>query len=256
MPVGDDLTVILFVFGLAVTAAFTALSLIEKKRKNIIVTLFLIAFTLVAVGAAWIWLKDQAPKISMTIGQIAGSPVSWFVTLMFLAGAILFGKKGDKRTIREVSELMPLESKATLVENIYLVAGLTPQTTSTVLLLAQIKSPTARLRIVIEHSHHYRSLGSAGWTKPRQVHVADLKDLIKGQDIRITIASRNLESHDVWWGGEGDAAGNLITDAKSRAQIRFIDDKNDEQFYRFFLIRTSFDKPPYGVEIFGENELL
>ncbi len=121
------------------------------------------------------------------------------------------------------------------VRNIILAAGLTPQTTSPVLLIADAKS---------------------AWLKPRQVLLSSLQEIIKGQQIRIPVVTAKLDGSEIWWGGENDSAGNLIQKStKYRAQIRFIGSDNAEQTYRFCLLRTSLNEAPYIVEVFTEQDL-
>jgi hypothetical protein len=142
------------------------------------------------------------------------------------------------------------------VENINLAAGLMPQTTSPVLLIANARTTNERLRIVVEYSSYHRSLGWAGWLKPRQVLLKNLQEIIKGQQIRITVVTCKPDGSEIWWGDESDSAGNLIQKStKYRAQIRFIGSNNEEQVYRFCLLRTSMNEAPYIVEVFTEQDL-
>ena len=75
-------------------------------------------------------------------------------------------------------------------ENIILAAGLTPQTISPLLLIADAKTPNVRLRIVVEYSYLSRGhFGGPLWVKSRQVQLADLSGVIKGQQIRLPVVS-------------------------------------------------------------------
>lgn len=153
---------------------------------------------------------------------------------------------------REVEKSQTLSQ----VENVVVAAGLTPQTTNPALLTANVKSPNERLRIVLEYSFFYRAIESAGWTKHRQVQLADLRDVITGQQITVPVVSCKLNGDDVWWGGENDSAGNLIQKCiKYRAKLRFIGSNNEEQIHPFFLLRTSIDERPYIVEVFEGRDL-
>jgi hypothetical protein len=141
------------------------------------------------------------------------------------------------------------------VEVVALAAGLTPQTTTPVLLIAKAKTHHDRLRVVLEYSFFYRAMGSSGWTSPRQVQLADLKDIIRGQQLLLHVASCKQDGSDVWWGGESDLLGNLIQKStKYRAQIRFIGSNKDEQTYRFLLLRTSMNEAPFIAEVFTEQD--
>jgi hypothetical protein len=145
---------------------------------------------------------------------------------------------------------------AQYVDKIHIAAGMTPQTTVPVLLLSTAKTSNSRLRIVLEYSHFYTALGSAGWTAFRQITLADLKDVIAGQQINSHIATCKLDGSEMWWGGENDSSGNLIQKSiKYRAKIRFIVSGNDEQIFRFGLLRTSPNEKPYLAVVFTENDL-
>jgi hypothetical protein len=123
-------------------------------------------------------------------------------------------------------------------------------------LIADASTANARLRILVEYSSFHRSLGWAGWIKPRQVLLTDLKETIKGQQIRIAVVTCKLDGSEIWWGGENDSAGNLIQKStKYRAQIRFIGNNEKEQIFRFCLLRTSMDEAPYIAEVFTEQDL-
>ena len=262
MPVGDDLTIILFFVTLAVTALVTALSLLDLKRRIVVIFLFLLSVCFLAVGVSWPWFKDSFPKLRSPIEQIASSPVSWFSALMFLTAVALTiyrWKVASKQQLTNEpapSKSEPINSKALFLENIILAAGLTPQTTNPVLLIAKAKIPNDRLRVVLEYSYLHHAIGSAGWTSPRQVQLADLKDIIRGQEVRLHLVSCKLDGSEIGWGGEKDSAGNLIRkSSKYRAQIRFIGSDNEEQTYRFGLIRTSMNEAPYIAEVFTEQDL-
>jgi hypothetical protein len=142
------------------------------------------------------------------------------------------------------------------VERITLAAGMTPQTTVPVLLIAEARSGNEKLQIVVEYSSFGRSLGWAGWVKPRQVLLTSLRDVIKGQQIRVAVVTCKDDGSEVWWGGDTDSAGNLIRKStKYRARLKLIGDKAEEQHYRFCLLRTSLTEAPYIVEVFTEADL-
>lgn len=142
------------------------------------------------------------------------------------------------------------------VESVILAAGMTPQTTSPVLMIANAKSGNDKLQIVVEYSSFNRSLGWAGWLKPRQVLLQNLQDVIKGQQIRVPVVTCNTDASEVWWGGTNDGPGNLIQKStKYRAKLKLIGDDKQEQFFRFCLLRTSLSEAPYIVEVFTETDL-
>ena len=142
------------------------------------------------------------------------------------------------------------------VENIVLAAGLTPQTTSPVLLFADAKTANERLRVTVEYSSFSRSLSWAGWRKSRQVSLANLQDVMKGQQIQVTVVTGEPTGEEIWWGSENDSSGNLIQrSTKYRARIKFIGSSDEEQRYHFGLLRTSLNEAPYIAEVFTETDL-
>jgi len=141
------------------------------------------------------------------------------------------------------------------VENINLAAGLTPQTTSPVLLIADAKTANKQLRILVEYSSFHRAIGWAGWVNPRQVMLADLSGVVRGQRISIPVVSCNSDASEVWWGQESDSNGNRIQKSnKCRAQLKFIGSDDTEQTFRFFLLRTSRNEAPFIAEVFTEQD--
>ncbi|MGX9424039.1 MULTISPECIES: hypothetical protein [Bradyrhizobium] len=142
------------------------------------------------------------------------------------------------------------------VESVNLAAGMTPQTTAPVLLIANAKGGNDKLQIVVEYSSFHRSLGWAGWLKPRQVLLQNLQDVIEGQQIRVPVVTCNADASEVWWGGANDSPGNLIQKStKYRAKLKLIGDEKEEQCFRFCLLRTSLTEAPYIVEVFTEVDL-
>lgn len=141
------------------------------------------------------------------------------------------------------------------VKDIFVAAGITPQTTSPVLLLCTAASSVSRLKIVVEHSRYFTSVSRAGWTTPRLVVLADLKDLVAGHQITQSVVSCNHNGSELWWGNQPDIPGNKIeVFQKYRAKIRFIVD-NDEQIYRFGLRRTDSADPSFLAWVFTEKDL-
>ncbi|MET4390850.1 hypothetical protein ABIB73_006636 [Bradyrhizobium sp. F1.4.3] len=142
------------------------------------------------------------------------------------------------------------------VDAVNLAAGMTPHTTSPVLLIANAKGGNDKLQIVVEYSSFHRSLGWAGWLKPRQVLLQNLQDVIKGQQIRVPVVTCNADASEVWWGGANDGSGNLIQKStKYRANLKLIGDDKLEQSFRFCLLRTSLTEAPFILEVFTETDL-
>jgi hypothetical protein len=83
--VGDDLTIALFLIGLAATISMTGITQAGWKNQLLIKSLFVIPALLLCVGLAWFF-----PGARSVIAAVATHPVSWFVTIMFGLGAVLF----------------------------------------------------------------------------------------------------------------------------------------------------------------------
>ena len=121
---------------------------------------------------------------------------------MFLAGLLLFNRVGDKPPARQsVSPLAERHEDGLIaVKDIVVVPGLAQQTTVPALLLAKAAVAQHRFRVVLEHSRYFQSLGSAGWTASKQLLLADIKDVTKGQEVRLPIVSCSPDAGDLWLG--------------------------------------------------------
>lgn len=83
MLAGDDLTIVLFFIGTAITLGCTAMSAAGWRHPVLIVSLFFMAGVCFVFGAFWPALKDVTPpSIAAPVHQISASPVSWFVVLI------------------------------------------------------------------------------------------------------------------------------------------------------------------------------
>ena len=80
---GDDLTIVLFLVGLAATFGLAAMSLAGWKHKALIALLFTLAGAFAIGGVSWPWLKLISPSATIVVQEIAKSPVSWFCVLIF-----------------------------------------------------------------------------------------------------------------------------------------------------------------------------
>jgi hypothetical protein len=89
---GDDLTIVLFFVGTAVSLACAAMSTAGWKHPALIVTLFGLAAICFVFGAGWPAIKEiSSPALSAPVHQIATSPVAWFVVLILgMTASILF----------------------------------------------------------------------------------------------------------------------------------------------------------------------
>jgi hypothetical protein len=163
---------------------------------------------------------------------------------------------GIPKTERGVSFVV---KPPTYVTDINIAAGLTPQTTSPVLLVGKVASNEERVRVVVDHSHYVTGMGWSGWSAPRQVEIADLKDVITGQQVMapvVTSSSPSDNSANLTWGKANGPPGNIIQKGKKyRARIRFIGIGGHEQSpIHLLLVRTSADEFPYLVSVTTESE--
>jgi hypothetical protein len=101
---GDDLTIILFIGGLAVAFALGGVSAAGWRNRLLISVLFVISAVLFGAAFSWPWLKTLAPEFSSIVLSIAISPVAWFVGFMFAAALMALSARsavqtpGDRRS--------------------------------------------------------------------------------------------------------------------------------------------------------------
>ncbi len=87
---GDDLTIVLFLVGTAISIAGTAMSAAGWKHHFFIASLFFVAGVFLVAGVAWPATKNISPTVTAVIEQIATHPVSWFAILILGMGAVTF----------------------------------------------------------------------------------------------------------------------------------------------------------------------
>jgi hypothetical protein len=93
MPAGDDLTVILFLLGLAFAAGFTAITMAGWKHPYLIGSLFAFAALLVVGGVAWVPVKEIVKKDTITAAAMgaltaaANSRWAWLAVSLGLGAA-------------------------------------------------------------------------------------------------------------------------------------------------------------------------
>jgi hypothetical protein len=92
---GDDLTIVLFFVGTAVSFACAAMSAAGWKHPALIVTLFALAAACFIFGAGWPAFKEISPPSWIApIHQVATSPVAWFAVLVLgMTASILLPKR-------------------------------------------------------------------------------------------------------------------------------------------------------------------
>ncbi len=89
MPSGDDLTIVLFFVGTAVSIALAALSAAGWRQW----VLFSLAGICFVGGLAWTNLKTVSPSVTSPIGLVATNPFAWFIILMLGAASLRFIQK-------------------------------------------------------------------------------------------------------------------------------------------------------------------
>lgn len=100
---GDDLTITLFLVGLAINFGVAGMSQAGWKHRLLIASLFLLAVTSLATGLGWPWVKGWSPTATAIITQVATSGIAWFVVIMVGLGAFLF-VRGTPKAPRQVSD--------------------------------------------------------------------------------------------------------------------------------------------------------
>jgi cyanate permease len=86
---GDDLTIVLFFIGTAITIALAAMNAAGWRHPVLIRGLFGVAAFCVFIGMTWPILKTFSPSTTTIVNQVATSPVAWFVVLMFGIATLL-----------------------------------------------------------------------------------------------------------------------------------------------------------------------
>jgi hypothetical protein len=90
---GDDLAIFLFLAGLV--AAFGVAGFTQTGFKK-----WLLYFlTVTSFAAAWFlpWGREHAPLVEAQIKEVAASPISWFMIVMFLVGTVLLSPSRASR---------------------------------------------------------------------------------------------------------------------------------------------------------------
>jgi hypothetical protein len=91
---GDDLTIVLFFVGTAVSIAGAAMSAAGWKHPLLIWILCSLAGICLVIGVAWPIVKTVSPPATAAIDQIATNPVAWFAVLILgMTASILLPKR-------------------------------------------------------------------------------------------------------------------------------------------------------------------
>jgi hypothetical protein len=99
---GDDLTIVLFLIGTAISIALTAMSVAGWRHPVFVNSLFGLAGVCCVAGVAWPLLKTDSPAATAIVSQVATNPVAWFVVLILAIIASLLRPKGDEQTWRAI----------------------------------------------------------------------------------------------------------------------------------------------------------
>jgi hypothetical protein len=78
---GDDLTIRLFFLGCAVAFGIAAVSVETSFKRT---SFGVLTVACVAAAILWIHVKTTWPSVSSPVAQVATSPQSWFLVVMFL----------------------------------------------------------------------------------------------------------------------------------------------------------------------------
>jgi hypothetical protein len=76
MQSGDDLTIVLFLVGTAISIALAAMSAAGWRHPALIASLFSLAGMCLFIGVAWPALKTVSPPTTAMVNQVATNPVA------------------------------------------------------------------------------------------------------------------------------------------------------------------------------------
>jgi hypothetical protein len=95
LPVGGDLTIVLFLGSLVATFGVAAIGQAGWKNR------LLWGLTLLSLAAAvsWSWVKEKLPIIEGYTLDVAASPISWFVVVMCLVVVALLPRPRSGQAI-------------------------------------------------------------------------------------------------------------------------------------------------------------
>jgi hypothetical protein len=109
---GDDLTIVLFLVGTAISFAVAAVSQAGRKRPLLILCFFVLAAMFAIAGSGWHFIKPISPRATAAIVQVATSPVAWFAVLVLGLTASRFRRKQDDKQ----SEIKKPEEKKIFID--------------------------------------------------------------------------------------------------------------------------------------------
>lgn len=279
LPSGDDLSIILFFLGLAVTALIGGLSLIERKRKAITVALIISALLFTAFALGWPWFETLSPKMTELSERLGTNPVAWFAIIMFLIALLLFSRVGDKprtysETFEKQKELIDHydrkaelgasapdelkrpasgkeEEKIEYFSDINIATDLPEIAT-----FSAIASVSAEfVKVFLDYASFYRAMTSAGWTKKRRISLTRFDPLEKEMNYQVPLVSKiqvDEKTAQLKWGAALDDK-DLISAEKYRASIVIVGPKGEQRF-DFFLIKKIVNDIP-AVVILNERDV-
>jgi len=93
----DELAIVLFLVGTAISFAVAAISQANRKHPLLILCLFVLAGIVAIAGLGWPLIKPISPRGTAAIVQIATTPVAWFAVLVLGLTASLFRRKQDDK---------------------------------------------------------------------------------------------------------------------------------------------------------------
>jgi len=142
---GDDLTIVLFFIGTAISIAGTAMSAAGWRHPVLIAGLFGLAGTCLVAGAAWPLLKTVSPPITAMVVQVATNPVAWFsVLILGMTASILLPKRSNR-----ISN--SLEQRDSIANSFAAVLGFVRNST----MAATKKAPSEVERIFVDATPSY-----------------------------------------------------------------------------------------------------
>jgi hypothetical protein len=253
----NDLTIAFFLVGIGINFAVATVSQAGWKHRLLIVGLFATAAIFGIAGASWHWLKDVSPvAVTTPIGEVATSPVAWFVVLMFALAAVIF-KRQPQTTLAEPFARPPLTPPAALnpAPSAAEISVYVDFRDALAKLSLTPKLHLSRLRIRMEWSRS--AIGMVGWSKPIAKEIADFRDLLSGVAQIVTLT----ESREIY--PLPDAPQRTLNWATTdspipkglyRVRLTLVSEDKINFYYPFFLLSYLDENKNISIEIIRQEQ--
>jgi uncharacterized membrane protein len=245
---GDDLAIVLFLAGIAISFALAAMTTAGWRHPILIRGLFGLAGICFVGAVAWPWVKSISPIVTSIITHLATNPVSWFVVFMFLVATVLLPGK-----IKTSNNLPQSAASIDFVTNIFISTSLPD---APALFGGTASTNLERVKIFLDYSVYFTSLGHAGWSQRRRIEIAAFEPFEKDIRYEAAVVSRTVDANGkivaLKWGNE---LGNkdIIGGEKCRARLAFVT-QGKEQYFYFMLVPCCKPDGCMDVTILSQND--